>query len=352
MQMKRRLVPLLAIVAALALFASACGKKEDKVDAKADTGVSGSVTVSGSSTVEPISSRVARAFSGQNEKVDIKVDGPGTGDGFKLFCNGETDISDASRAIKAEEADACKAKGIEYIELKVGLDGITVITDKDNPVECLNFADLYALVGPESQGFGNWTDASALAKELGSDTELPDEKLDITAPGEESGTYDSFIEIALQKTGEARFEEGKLKSEDDAKTTRPDYQASKDDNTIISGVEGSKGGFGWVGFAFADEAGDALKKMPIADEPGGDCVEPSDETIKDGSYPLSRSLYVYVNAEKAKSNKAVAAYVDFYLDGLNGFVEASDYTTLADDEATTTTKTWEDRTIGTRDGGK
>jgi phosphate transport system substrate-binding protein len=352
MHKKGRLASILAVAAVLALFVSACGKKEDSSGANADTSVSGSVKVSGSSTVEPISSAVAEAFSGENGKVEIDVQGPGTGDGFKVFCNDETDISDASRPIKKEEADACAAKGVEYIELKVALDGLSVIVNPDNPLECLNFADLYALVGPESKGFENWTDAQALAKELGSDTTFPDEKLDITAPGEESGTYDSFIEIALQKIGEGRAEEGKLPSVDDAKTTRPDYQASPNDNNIVQGVEGSAGGFGWVGFAFADGAGGDLKKMPISSEPGGDCVEPSQDTIKDGSYPLSRSLYVYVNAKKAQSNKAVAAYVDYYLDGLNGFVEGADYTTLPDDAVANTKKVWDARTVGSVDGGE
>ena len=178
--------------------------------------------------------------------MDISVEGPGTGDGFKKFCAGETDISDASRPIEEEEIAECEKAGIEFIELKIAFDGISVLTAPDNPVECLSFADLYALIGPEAEGFGKWTDATELAAELGSDTEFPDENLDLTGPGEESGTYDSFIEIAFGDIAEARLEEGKI-TEDQAETTRPDYQASANDNTIIQNIEGSSGSLGWVG---------------------------------------------------------------------------------------------------------
>ena len=245
------------------------------------------VTVSGSSTVEPISTAVAEAFRGQNGDVDITVEGPGTGDGFEKFCGGETDISDASRPIKEEEVAACEDAGIEFVELKVGIDGISVITAPDNPLECMNFADLYALIGPEAEGVDNWSGATEVASALGSETELPDETLVITAPGEESGTYDSFIEIVLEPTAEPRVEAGDI-TEDEAATTRSDYSSSANDNTIIEGVAAEAGGLGWVGFAFADQA-EGVKLMPVSEEPGGDCVAPSAETIQDGTYPISRT---------------------------------------------------------------
>lgn len=338
-----------AIVIIPALLLGACGKKSDgesgsaATEAEADTAVTGSVTISGSSTVEPISNFVREDFIAQNDKVDISVDGPGTGDGFKLFCDGKTDISDASRPIKEEEAATCEENGIEFVELEIAIDGLSVITPDANPLECLSFADLYALSGPESEGFKKWTDAQKLATELGSDTEFPNENLVVTAPGAESGTYDSFIEIALKGIAEARTEEGKI-TEDQAGSARADYSASPNDNAIIEGVTGDPGGFGWVGFAFADQA-EGVKLMPISEEPGGDCVEPTAETIQDGSYPISRSLYIYVNKAEAKKNKAVSAFVDFYIDGLAGFVEAADYIPLADDSATV--KAWEAKTVGT-----
>jgi phosphate transport system substrate-binding protein len=343
----------LALLLPLLLLAAACGDGEnDSGSGTSEDGggesVSGEVDVTGSSTVEPISTAVAELFQEENGDVTVNVDGPGTGDGFEQFCNGDADITDASRAIEQEEADACQQNGVEYIELKVGFDGLSVLTNPANEdVTCLTFADLYALVGPESEGVGNWSDAQALATELGSTTELPDASLDITAPGEESGTYDSFIELALGDIAEERVAAGSI-SEDQAETTRPDYQASADDNVIIEGIEGSDTSLGWVGFAFAENAGDQVKEIEVD---GGDgCVAPSADAIADGSYPLSRPLFIYVNKAEAEDNAAVAAYVDFYLseEGITS-VEEVGYVALPDDQLSDTTTAWEDRTPGTRE---
>jgi phosphate transport system substrate-binding protein len=342
----------LALLLPLLLLAAACGDGEnDSGSGTSEDGggesVSGEVDITGSSTVEPISTAVAELFQEENGDVTVNVDGPGTGDGFEQFCNGDADITDASRAIEQEEADACQQNGVEYIELKVGFDGLSVLTNPANEdVTCLTFADLYALVGPESEGVGNWSDAQALATELGSTTELPDASLDITAPGEESGTYDSFIELALGDIAEERVAAGSI-SEDQAETTRPDYQASADDNVIIEGIEGSDTSLGWVGFAFAENAGDQVKEIEVD---GGDgCVAPSADAIADGSYPLSRPLFIYVNKAEA-DNAAVAAYVDFYLseEGITS-VEEVGYVALPDDQLSDTTTAWEDRTPGTRE---
>ncbi|MCB1030249.1 MAG: phosphate ABC transporter substrate-binding protein PstS family protein [Acidimicrobiales bacterium] len=344
-----------SITAALvlpALMLGACSAKDDSTTStntdapKANTEVSGSIVISGSSTVEPITALVAEEFMAQNSNVDITVDGPGTGDGFELFCNGETAISDASRPIKEEEIAACEEKGIEFIELKVGIDGLSVITSEDNEVECLSFQDLYALVGPESEGFSKWTDAQELAAELGSKTTFPDNNLVVTAPGAESGTFDSFVELVIEAAGEARVEAGKI-TEDEVASARDDYSASPDDNAIIEGVTFDPGGLGWVGFAFADQA-EGVKLMPVSEEANGECVAPTAETIQDGSYPISRSLYIYVNKAQAEENKGLGAFVDFYLEGLSGFVESADYIALADDAETIAT--WENRTVGTREG--
>jgi phosphate transport system substrate-binding protein len=158
---------ILAGAVSLLLLAAACGGDDSSTtnSAAGDTTVSGSVVVSGSSTVEPISSLVAELFRENNPDVTITVDGPGTGDGFVLFCQGKTDISDASRPIADDEVAACKKGGIDYVELEIGLDGITVMTNPANDtVSCLNLGDLYALIGPEAEGFQNWCDADALAK--------------------------------------------------------------------------------------------------------------------------------------------------------------------------------------------
>jgi phosphate transport system substrate-binding protein len=314
-------------VLAVALLAGACGGTTN-----AEGGLSGKVVISGSSTVQPISSLVAEEFSKENPGVSISVDGPGTGDGFALFCQGSIDISDASRPIQDEEKTACKEAGIEYTELKVGLDGITVMTNQENTaVECLSKADLYALVGPESTGFKKWSDANKLAKELGGTDNLPDVPLDITAPGEESGTYDAFVELALKDIAEERVQP------DDQ--TRPDYQSSGNDNVIIQGIQGSDTSFGWVGYAYAEQNLSGGVKV-IQVDGGEGCVAPTRQTIADGSYPLSRALYIYVNNQMAKANKAVAAYVDLYLEGLKEFVAGAGYVDLPADQIQKTQQVW------------
>lgn len=342
---KRRLT-WLAIPLTLGLLAAACGDDDDDdASAGGDGGAEApeedfsgeSIAISGSSTVEPISAIVAEEFN-LATGADVSVDGPGTGDGFELFCNGETDISDASRAIDEEEIAACEANGIEYIELLIAYDGMAVMTSPNNDAapECLSFADLYALIGPESEGFDTWSDAAPLASELGSSTEFPDAELALTGPGPESGTYDSFIEIALSDIAEARG-----LPEDQIETTRPDYDQNADDNIIIQNIESSDTSLGWVGWAFASEAEDAVATIPVSAEPGGDCVEVSDETIADQSYPLSRPLYIYVNAANAESNPALAPFVDFYLADLSTWVEEALYVPLPEDQAQETTATWE-----------
>ena len=290
--------------------------------------VAGSVAVSGSSTVEPISVRVAERLARENERIAVDVDGPGTGDGFKLFCQGDTDISDASRPIKQEEIDACAAAGVEFVELKIANDGITVLTNTANDVECLALADLYALLGPESEGFDTWKDAERLARERGSSTAMPDVTLEITAPGEESGTYDAFVELAL-----------------DGEAARKDYTSQANDDAILQGIQGSEGALGWVGFAFAQYAEGLVKPIDVRDA-DGTCVTPSAKTIADGSYPLSRPLFIYVNKAEAASNPALAAYVDYYLDEGYLAVEEVGYVPLGDRELARTRQLWDARVTG------
>jgi phosphate transport system substrate-binding protein len=303
--------------------------------------VSGSINVSGSSTVEPISTGVAEALKASNPDFDYTIKGPGTGDGFKVFCKGETDISDASRKIKDEEAQVCKDAGIEYVELAIAFDGMTVMTNPENTaVTCLSFADLYALVGPESQGFDKWTDAQALAKELGSNTTFPDADLAVVGPGEESGTYDSFVELALDKIADPR---GKLDPETKHTTTRPDYGSNPNDNAIIEGITAAPASLGWVGFAFAEENKDKVAELEVSKDPNGTCVAPTAETIADGSYPLSRTLYIYVNKAKAAENPALVAYVDFYLaEGtISTVLEEVPYVNLPAEKLAESRSTWD-----------
>ena len=333
----RRRGLLVALPLTLALVAGACGSDDN--GGSGSGSLTGSVVVTGSSTVEPISIAVAEKFNEANPDVDVPVDGPGTGDGFEIFCKGDADINDASSKIKQEQIDACKGGGVEFIELQIANDGLSVMTNSENTaVKCLNFADLYALTGPESQGVKTWQAAEALAKELGSTTDLPDAQLDIVGPGEESGTFASYIEIALADTIEARKQE---------ETTRPDYQASADDNVIIQGIEGSKTSLGWVGYAFAKDA-ENVKILDIAEKPGDECVAPTAETIADNSYPISRPLFIYVNKAKAEENAALAAYVDFYLgEGVKSVSEVG-YVDLAADALEETRTRWKDRTVGAK----
>jgi phosphate transport system substrate-binding protein len=312
--------------------------------------LSGTITISGSSTVQPISQAVQELFNTTNPGVAIVVDGPGTGAGFSLFCKGETDIQDASRAIKATgEADVCAKNGIEYMELKVALDGLSIITAAANDtVSCLSFNDLYALLGPEAGPVNpihgaspmtvtNWKDAQLLASALGSKTVFPDAPLTITGPGEESGTYDFLVATVIVPIATAR------KVPTDKQVARPDYQASADDNAIITGVAGTpdnKSTLGWVGFAFVEENLDKVKPLDV--DGGKGCVAPSHDTIANASYPISRDLYLYVNKARAASNPALAAYVGLYLaDGtVDNVLKTVPYVALAKDEFKKTQDAW------------
>lgn len=332
--MKRHLIApggkALMVLASLALVVAACGG-EGTTDGTEPSGGT-SIAVSGSSTVEPISARVGAAFSAANPDVGITVEGPGTGDGFQRFCTGETDVSDASRTIKDSEAQTCAANGIEYVELKVAFDGITVLTSPNNSaVSCLSFGDLYALVGPESEGFQTWADANPLATEVGGMGGFPDAPLVITAPGEESGTYDTFVELVIEDYA------GERGAED---ATRADYQSSPNDNVIIQNITGNDTSFGWVGYAFYAENEDVLKAVAV--DGGSGCVAPSDATISDGSYPLARALYIYVSLNKVAEKPELAAFVDYYLsdEGLAAVGEAG-YVDLPTDQISATRAAWE-----------
>ncbi len=325
----KRLVAVVPFVV-LALVAAACGGGGGNEGA---SGLTGSLFISGSSTVEPISGLVAELFNEENPDVAINVEGPGTGDGFELFCNGEADVSDASRPIKEEEAAVCAENGVEYTELAVAIDGISVLTSPETTgIDCLTFADTYALMGPESEGFDQWSDANELDKKLGGEGNFPDARLTMVAPGEESGTYDSFVEIAWGDIIEERGTE---------EATRSDYQASANDNQIIEGLGGTAYSLGWVGFSFYEQNQDVVQAIPVD---GGDgCVAPTAETISSGEYPVSRTLYIYVNKANVAENPALEAFVDFYLTdtGLVEAVQAVGYVVLHDDAIAETRATWQ-----------
>jgi len=297
MNRSQRLLRSLALVLPLSLVAAACGGSDstdtaDATDSESTT-AAGEVFVSGSSTVEPISVRVAELFEDIAPDVFVDVEGPGTGDGFKKFCAGESDISDASRQIKDAEIADCEANGIGYTEILVGIDGIAVMTSTNNDaIDCVTFENLYGLIGPESNDIDTWAAANGIAGEG-----LPEAPLEIFGPGPESGTYDSFIEIVLEA-----------------------------DTTL-----------GWVGFAFAANSGAKLLEVD-----GGDgCVAPTAETIASNEYPISRNLYIYVNNAKAETNPGLQAYVDFYVgEGLDTAVAEVGYVELTDDAKSEVRAAW------------
>ena len=349
--MKVRIKRLVGLVAVLALVLAACGDGDGDATTTIEGGqeptttpegsgdLEGQIVISGSSTVEPITARVAEAFGGLNPGVAISVDGPGTSDGFVLFCDGETDVSDASRAIKDEEVETCQANGVDPIEIKVAIDGLSVLTSINNEaVSCLAFSDLYALLGAESTGFANWSDANDLAAEIGApNAPYPDAPLSVTAPGEESGTFDSFIEIVLAEVAEERGTD---------ENPRPDYVASGNDNVIIEGISSNDTSLGWVGYAFFVENQDVVKALAV-DGGDGTCVEPTPETIASGEYPISRPLFIYVDNNKLEAKPELVAFVDYYLTA-EGLAEVGNagYVDLTPEVIAEWQANWEARNVG------
>ncbi len=366
----RRARLLVILLTVFALFAAACGDDDDTTEADSGSdstaapaaeedsadepaeapALEGSIAVSGSSTVFPIVQKQAEEFAAANPGVAISVDGPGSGDGAALFCDGEIPIGNASRAYKDSELETCAANGIEFIEIRRGIDGISVITSaNNNAVECVSFSQIYALLSEEATGFDSWADANALLAEMGSTAgELPDAPLDIFGPGEESGTSDSFGEIVIEAVAKGKTGLD-TEARDFVKTIRPDYTSSPNDNVIIEGIASSDTSLGWVGFAFAKEAEEAgeAKLLAVAKEDGGECVVPTPETIASADFPISRFLYTYVNAEMADSDPAVAAFVDYMMSdaGLES-VTAVGYIDLAEADQQLAQSVWANRITG------
>ena len=300
----------------------------------------GAIFASGSSTVEPVTLLVAEELHARDPSFGFQVEGPGTGDGFALFCNGETDLNNASRPIQPSEVETCAANGVEFVELLVAYDGLTVITAAGNDaLDCLSFLDLYALLGPESQGIDRWPDADALAAELQSSlggafgeshAPYPAGDLVVTAPGEESGTFDTFVELVIGPIADERGADH---------TTRPDYVASPNDNVILEGISGTTTSLGWVGMAFAGESAGFVRQLAV--DGGSGCVAPSEAAVADGSYPIARPLFIYVNLGRAEQSAALRALVDFYLSDTGlGLAPEVGYVELTDDQARASGAAW------------
>jgi phosphate transport system substrate-binding protein len=333
---------LIGVLAVLTLLGAACGG--DSGGGADASELTGQLVISGSSTVEPITVAVAEKFNASNPNVEMSISGPGTSDGFEVFCNGETVIQDASRAIDEEEIGKCEDNGVEFIELHIATDGLSVVTSAENDfIECLNYADIWALLGPESEGFEQWSDANSLGEKYGAlGVPYPDEPLVVTAPGEESGTFGSFVELTL----EIFVEDEGLKEYEEEVSPRPDYQASANDNVIIEGISGTPSSLGWVGYAFYKSNEETVKALEID---GGDgCVAPTEETIASFEYPISRPLYIYVDANRA-DDAEVTAFVDYYLsdEGIASATEVG-YVAIPSEDLETTRAAWEERATGTQ----
>jgi len=293
----------------LALGVAACGDDDDDGDGGGDTpsGLSGSIRIDGSSTVAPLTQAIAEGFNEENPDVDVTVGTSGTGGGFEKFCAGETDANDASEAIGEEEIAACEAGGVQYEELQVGNDALTVVANPENPVTCVTVDQLKSVWEPKSS-VNSWSQIQGLEPPY-------DETLDLYGPGSDSGTFGYFTEA--------------INGEEDA--IRNDYNdVGEDDNATVTGVAGAPGGMGYFGYSFFSENEDTLKALEIDD--GAGCVAPSVETVQDGSYtPLSRPLFVYPSAT-ALEREEFDAFLQYYLDNVNDIAEQVGFIGLTDEQ--------------------
>jgi phosphate transport system substrate-binding protein len=300
---RRPALAALSLVATSALLLSGCGG-DDNGTAGGEQ-LSGAVVVDGSSTVQPLTAAAAELFQEEQNGVNVTVGTSGTGGGFKKFCAGETDVSDASRPIKDEETKLCSDKGIAFTELQVANDALTVVVNKENDwVDCLTVEQLNKIWAPDSK-IENWNEL---------DPSFPAEPMPLYGAGADSGTFDYF-------TGEINGEEG---------ASRTDYNPSEDDNVTVQGVAGAKGAMGYFGFSYFEENADRLKALKID---GGDgCVEPSLDTAQDGSYqPLSRPLFIYASDAGLKKAQ-VLAFVEFYLANNQEIIEAAQFVPMTDEQ--------------------
>ena len=285
----------------------------------APAALSGTVTIDGSSTVYPITEAVAEEFQTANSGVQVPTAFSGTGGGFKKFCTGETDINDASRPIKADddgEGKACTANGIEFVELQVAIDGVTVVVNPANTfASCLTVEELNKIYGPDSPKDLKWSDVRA---------EFPAQPVNRFMPGADSGTFDYFTE--------------EINGEADAATQNATQ--SEDDNVLVTGVSGDQNGIAFFGYAYYVENKDKLKAVGV--DGGSGCVEPTDATINDGSYaPLSRPLFIYPDLNKAKERPELKAFVDFYLANASTLSAEVGYIAMPDDQLAAEVAEWE-----------
>ena len=261
------------------------------------------IKIDGSSTVYPISEAVAEEFQSA-QKIKVTVGESGTGGGFKKFCRGETDISDASRPISQKEMDACKEAGIQFIELPIAYDALTIVVNSKNDfVKSISVEDLKKIWAPGSS-VKNWNQVS---------TSYPNLPMTLFGPGTASGTFDYFTEAVNGK----------------AKSSRSDYTPSEDDNVLVQGVANNAGSMGYFGFAYYVENKDKLRALPIIAKAGAVAVIPSVESVMNSTYqPLARPLFIYVNATAANVRPEIKAFVNYYLENAPKLVKEVKYIPL------------------------
>jgi phosphate transport system substrate-binding protein len=278
--------------------------------------VSGEITIDGSSTVYPVSEIVAEEFKNQNPEIKVTVGTSGTGGGFKKFSNGELDIAGASRAIEESEIEACKAKGIEFVEIPIAFDGLSIVVNPQNDfVADISVEDLKKI----------WMDGSNVKTWRDVNPAWPAEPIKLYGAGTDSGTFDYFTKAINGKE----------------KSSRADYQASEDDNVLVQGVVGDKYSLGYFGYAYYLESKDKLKLLKV------DGVEPTPDSIADGTYsPLSRPLFWYVN-KKSLEKPQVAAIVKFLLSDSKSLVTETGYIPLPDEAYVAAQKRVDGRVTGT-----
>ncbi|ADB52905.1 PstS family phosphate ABC transporter substrate-binding protein [Conexibacter woesei] len=308
--MNRLRLAALSGAAVLAMGLAACGDDDNSSTASTsgsggDAKVSGSIRIDGSSTVAPLTEAIAEQFMGENPDVRITVGTSGTGGGFEKFCQGETDANDASDAIDEETEAACRRGGVEWEELQVANDALTVVANPENPISCLTTDQLRQIWGANSK-VKNWNEVT------GTDPRF-DAELAAFGPGTDSGTFAYFTETVDGEEG----------------AQRTDYNnVGEDDNQTVTGVAGAPGGIGYFGFSFFQENSDKLRALEI--DGGSGCVAPSAETVQDGTYrPLARPLFIYPSA-RALRNPAFDAFMEYYLANVNSIAEQVGFIGLTD----------------------
>ena len=300
--------------AVLALGVAACGDDDDSTSSSGGdsaSGLSGSITIDGSSTVQPFAEAAAELFNQDNPDVNITVGAAGTSGGFEKFCAGETDISDASRPIEPEEEDVCGKAGVEYTEVQVANDGISVVTNPALEISCLTVDQLKQLWADDTV-----TNYSELGDDADTGEPLPDAEVSLYGPGTDSGTFDYFTDVINGEEG----------------VSRKNYQPSEDDNVLVQGVSGDSDGLGYFGFSYYEQNQDTLNLVAVD---GGDgCVDPSAETISDGTYqPLGRPIFMYPSSE-AMQKPEVAGFMQYVADNYAEIAAAALIVPMSEEQGT------------------